>query len=231
MKRAVFAAAALFAAAAPASAQNLHGLDVQGLDPMEGEPQQLVVLIHGYTQTGQSMRPLAEALSARLIHAAIVYPDAPLEAQSGRSWYNFRGDDAEATRIAAREGVQELVAELADAFTIDPSNIAIVGFSQGGGVALGAATCAAPDYAAAVSIAGVINEVCDADAEGAKTSFLFVHSIDDPTVPLARGEAAVAMVNDAGYAAEMEAFEGDTHWPSADAIARVQDFVVEALTE
>lgn len=216
---------------APALTLKLADLGVQGADPRSGgAPKHLVVLLHGYTQSGaQAYAGVVANLAPRLPNAAFLFPNAPLPQGAGFSWYNFRGDDVEATKAAARDGVIAMVQKVADAYRIPADRIVIAGFSQGGGVALAAATCASPDYKAAVSLAGVVDYGCKKEG-GAAANLLFVHNRNDPTVPLARGEAGAESLRTLGYSVSgVEVFEGDRHWPAADGLKRFEDFVVAQL--
>ncbi len=204
-------------------------LGQQGMSPASGgEAKQLVVFFHGYTQRGEAMRPLAEALSERLPDAAFVFNDAPLTAGPGRSWYNFRGDDSAATKESARAAAAELVSRLSNSMRIPPSKIVTVGFSQGGGIAAQAATCITPGAAAYVSLAGVIETVCT-QTSAVSPDGLIVWNEGDPTVDRARIDAGIASLKAAGFSPQFETFAGDAHWPAPAALQRASDFIIAQL--
>lgn len=210
-------------------AKTLVELGQQGMAPASGEPaKQLVVFFHGYTQSGEAMRPLAEQLAAQLPDAAFVFNDAPLRAQRGHSWYNFRGDDSAATKEAARAAAAELVSKLSNEMRIPPSKIVTVGFSQGGGIAAQAATCVTPGAKAFVSLAGVIETVCTKTGAVAPNE-LIVWNEGDPTVGRERIDAGIAALKAAGHEPTLETYAGDGHWPAPPAIASALSFVVAQL--
>ncbi|MEZ5938211.1 MAG: hypothetical protein R3C52_08320 [Hyphomonadaceae bacterium] len=235
MKRIVAAASLAVLAAACAStepaappAPTIAALGHQGMDPAAGgAPQQLVVFFHGYTQSGEAMRPLATALAARLPNAAFVFDDAPLSAGNGHSWYNFRGDDSAATKKTAAENASKLVSDLANAYHIQPSNIVTVGFSQGGGVAVWGGTCLTNEVKAVVSLAGVVESACT--KQGAAPAILVVHNDADPTVKTPMIEAGMKAMQSAGYAPSLKQVSGDKHWPAPDGIKAAEDFIVAQL--
>ena len=45
--------------------------------PAKGEPEQLVLLLHGWGPDGRAMAPLAQALRLAHPQAAVLAPDAP----------------------------------------------------------------------------------------------------------------------------------------------------------
>lgn len=125
-----------------------------------GKARQLVVLLHGYGRSAILMEKLATAILAELPDAHIIMPEAP-EAmdrpsdESGnllrvpadvresdgapeRQWFDIRGDgEALRKRVAAvAVRMNEFIDNQRDMLGLKDSDIAIMGFSQGGGVAL-----------------------------------------------------------------------------------------------
>jgi predicted esterase len=232
----LFAAASLLALTAcqtPAPAappQTLASLGHQGLDPASGKaPKQLVVFFHGYTQKGEAMRPLAEAMARRLPDAAFVFDNGPITQGAGFSWYNFRSEDTPQTMAAGKTLVTDKVKALSAAYRVPPQNIVTIGFSQGGGMAFDAGACQSPDVKAVVSLAGVLESTCQKEASGSPASVLIVWNEGDPTVKKDRIDAFQSALKTAGYDSKLETFQGTTHWPAADGLKRAEDFVVAQL--
>jgi predicted esterase len=213
-------------AAPPAT---LASLGHQGLDPASGKaPKQLVVFFHGYTQKGEAMKPVAEALAARLPDAAFVFDNAPLTQGPGFSWYAFAGDTSASTKAASKALAIKTVADLSAAYHVPPQNIVAVGFSQGGGVATDAGICSTPNLKAVVSLAGVLESTCDKGASAAP-AILVVHNDNDPTVNQARIDAYRDALKAVGYNTQLETVSGTTHWPAADGLKKAEDFIVAQL--
>ncbi len=203
-------------------------LGFQGMDPASGKaPKQVVVMFHGYTQTGAAMKPVAEALAARLPDAAFVFNDAPLTARNGKSWYDFQGDNVASTKAAAKSLAVETVKKASDGLKVKPENIVVIGFSQGGGMAFDAGACSTPDVKAIVSLAGVLESTCPAEAK--KAAVLIVHNDQDPTVKQDRIDAFQAALKAAGYESTLDTVSGTSHWPAPDGIKKAEDFVVAQL--
>ncbi len=214
-----------------APAPTLASLGHQGMDPVSGNaPEQLVVFFHGYTQSGTAMKPLADAISSRLPNAAFVYNNGPLTQGRGYSWYDFRGENSASTKKAALDNAAALVSSLSNTYDVPTSKIVTVGFSQGGGVAAQAATCVSPATAAIVSLAGVIETVCDKTGD-VSPEILIVWNEGDPTVGRDRIDAGITALKEAGYAPSFDIVAGDTHWPSQTGLDHAVDFIVAQLSD
>ncbi len=114
--------------------------------PAQGDPEQLIVLLHGWGEDGRAMAPLAQALRAQFPQAAVLAPDAPGEAgagQGGRQWYGIRQLDPvtwPARVAAALEGLEPWVRAQQRRLRVAPAATALGGFSQGAILALELAT-------------------------------------------------------------------------------------------
>jgi phospholipase/carboxylesterase len=108
--------------------------------PGSGDPQQLILLLHGWGGRGSDMAPLAQALRAAFPQAAVIAPDAPQrmdgqrEDRSGRQWYSIRGLDAAnwPGRVAAvLPPLQAWVHAQQRRLGVGEAATALGGFSQG----------------------------------------------------------------------------------------------------
>ena len=229
MKRLAILAASSLAIAGAASAQTVASINHQGLDPASGKaPTQAVIMFHGYTQKGEAMKPVAEDLAKRLPNAVFIFDNAPTAAGQGFSWYNLRAEDPEG-RAAAKKIATGLVKTAEDTWKIKPENIVVVGFSQGGGIALDAGVCSTPNVKAVVSLAGVLESTCDKPKAGKDVPILIVRNDGDPLVKEERIVAFEDAVKKAGYSSKRETVTGTEHWPSPDGIKKAEDFIVGQL--
>jgi phospholipase/carboxylesterase len=233
MKRILMAAAvaAGLMAAGAASAQTVASIGDKGLDPASGKaPKQLVVFFHGYTQTGDAMKPVAEDLAKRLPDAVFVFNDGPMSVGQGKSWYVLRGADPDNTKAASKTLAVDTVKKAQAAFKIKPENTVVVGFSQGGGVAFDAGSCSTPDVKAIVSLAGILdNGDCAKEAAGTPATVLIVRNDNDPTVKIDMIQAFQDKLKTLGYESRLEQVSGTTHWPAPDGIKKAEDFIVAQL--
>lgn len=223
--------AAVGMGAGAAHAQKVADTGMQGLDPASGKaPKQVVVMFHGYTQSGAAMKPLAQELAKRLPDAAFIFNDGPMTANNGRSWYVLRGEDTDNTRGAVKQIAIDTVNKASDVLKVPHDKIVVVGFSQGGGVAFDAGSCVTPDVKAVVSLAGVIaNGDCAAETGGKAASVLIVHNDADPVVSADRIKTFQDTLKAKGYASTLEEVKGEAHWPSPDGIQKAEDFIVAQL--
>jgi phospholipase/carboxylesterase len=213
-----------------AATPTVASLGFQGMDPASGKaPKQLVIFFHGYTQKGEAMKPVAEALAKRLPDAAFIYNDGPLDAQQGKSWYVMRGEDTQNTKAAAKDLAVKTVTTAAKGLNVKPQNIVVVGFSQGGGMAFDAGACSSPDVKAIVSLAGVLETTCPKESKGTAAKVLIVRNDNDPLVKMDRIQAFQDALKTAGYESTLKQVSGTTHWPAEDGIKQAEDFIVAEL--
>jgi phospholipase/carboxylesterase len=225
----LLAALTMSVGASAASGPTVASLGFQGMDPASGKaPKQVVILFHGYTQKGEAMKPLAEALAKRLPDAAFIFNDAPLDAQQGKSWYVMRGEDTQNTKGAAKSLAVKTVKTAEEGLKVKPQNIVVVGFSQGGGVAFDAGACSSPDVKAIVSLAGVLESTCEKE-KGTPAKVLIVRNDNDPLVKMDRIQAFQDGLKAAGYDSKLEQVSGTTHWPAEDGLKKAEDFIVAEL--
>lgn len=219
--------------AGAASAQKVADLGFSGMDPQSGKaPKQVVIFFHGYTQTGAAMKPLADALAARLPDAAFIFNDGPLPQGNGKSWYVLRGEDTNNTKGAVKKIAVDTVTKASEGLKVPHDKIVVVGFSQGGGVAFDAGSCSTPDVKAVVSLAGVLTVGdCAKEASGEPASVLIVYNDGDPVVRPDRIQAFQEQASKDGYDAKLETLSGTTHWPVPKGLKLAQDFIVAQLSE
>ena len=114
--------------------------------PAQGDPEQLIVLLHGWGEDGSAMAPLAQALRAQFPQAAVLAPDAPDLAgagKGGRQWYGIRQLDPVSwpARVAAALVLLEpWLRAQQQRLRVAPAATALGGFSQGAILALELAT-------------------------------------------------------------------------------------------
>jgi phospholipase/carboxylesterase len=114
--------------------------------PLAGAAEQLIVLLHGWSDDAMTMAPLAQALRSAFPQAAVLVPESPLPCdrplrggRRGRQWYSIDG-------ITAANGVQRLEPVLArlvpwlrrqqQRLGVGEAATALGGFSQGAILAL-----------------------------------------------------------------------------------------------
>lgn len=126
-----------------------------------GKARRLVFLLHGVGMNGEVMRKTAQEISAEVPDALIVMPDAPEaydpppqrgesllrtphipgDGTNAQQWFHIGGDTATVRDKLAgiAERFNRFASALRDEHGLEDKDIAFMGFSQGGGVALYAA--------------------------------------------------------------------------------------------
>jgi len=107
----------------------------------QGQPQQLMLLFHGVGASADDMLPLGRALSEEFPDAFVVSVAAPADsgAQGGREWFSVRDIDEQnrpARVDAALPVFIETVRDWQRQAGVDTDAVALIGFSQGGIMAL-----------------------------------------------------------------------------------------------
>ncbi|MFG6475362.1 alpha/beta hydrolase [Microbacterium sp. P06] len=120
-------------------------------DPAERADRPLLVVLHGYGSDESDLFALAVHLPSEFVVAAVRAPLTPPFPAPGYSWYpieGLNGRDPDAVTAAA-----ERLIEWIDAAS-DAPLVGLLGFSQGGAVALQALRVAPERFAFAVNLSG-----------------------------------------------------------------------------
>ncbi len=161
-----------------------------------GKPRQLVVLLHGYGADGNDLIEIGRAWQGMLPDTAFVSPHAPRpcgQSPQGREWFplTFRNPDERWTGVNAAAPVlqQFLDAELARR-KLQPSALALVGFSQGTMMALHAGLRRDTAPAAIVGYSGMLVLPNDGPPDTvaaevkSKPPVLLIHGDQDDLIPV-----------------------------------------------
>ena len=155
-----------------------------------GEPDSLVVLLHGWGANGDDLIGLAPYLAPALPGTLFLSPNAPFPCDAnpmGLQWFSFE-DRSEARLL----GGLRLAGALLDAFLdeqlaeleLAPERLALVGFSQGTMLALHVAPRRAAQIAGVVGFSGALmSPALLAEELVTKPPLLLVHGDRDPVVP------------------------------------------------
>ena len=152
----------------------------------EGQAQQLMLLFHGVGSTAQDLAPLGRVLAAEFPAAFIVSVAAPTpsEAGGGRQWFSVLGisEENRPDRVAAAlpafiATVQHWQKEAG----VGTDAVALIGFSQGGIMALESTRDRPAIAGRVISIAGRFARLPTAPNAG--TTLHLFHGKLDPVIP------------------------------------------------
>jgi phospholipase/carboxylesterase len=190
----------------------------------DGPPGQLVLLFHSAGTGAEDMVPLGRALAEEFPSAFVVSIGAPAQPGGGHQWFSMLDIDEtnRAARVAAAiPGFVDTVRQWQREADVGTDAVALVGFSQGGEMAL-ESTRERPAIAGrVVSIGGRFTQL--PDAPNPDTTLHLLHGKLDPVIPyMATVEAAQHLVRiGADVTADVIPFVGH----------QINDDVVELLIE
>jgi phospholipase/carboxylesterase len=184
----------------------------------EGPHQATIVWLHGLGADGHDFESigaqlgLPEPLGVRFVlpHA----PRRPVTVNGGyvmRAWYDIAGSDL--NRLPDEAGIRESVQAVNRLIAreiengIRPDKIIVAGFSQGGVIALEAATRHPERVAGAIVLSGYLALPDQLPAAGPPLPIFMAHGTEDPIVPYALGQASSQVLRTKGYPVEWRSYE------------------------
>lgn len=201
-----------------------------------GKPEQLVVFLHGLGADGQDLIGLAPILAQVLPRALFVAPDAPQPcdmAPMGRQWFSLQERTDEMIAAGVRSAAPVLdafIARTLSANDLDPSRLALFGFSQGCMMALHVGLRLDEAPAAVLGYSGRLADAPTLPAEiRSRPPVLLVHGEDDPVVPYESLAQAEAGLKAAGIEPEVLSRPGLGHGIDEEGIRAGAAFLLRHL--
>lgn len=209
------------------------------LPARSGRTRSLVVLLHGFGSNGQAMLGLGNTLSAALPDTAFLAPDAPDPAPGrpgGRMWYTIPelgGSSAIEADLRLQTSARQLDAFLDDqlaAHGLPASAMALLGFSQGAGMAYEVAPRRRDQLAGVVAVAGRMKrkEALAAEARS-RPPFLILTGADDHLMATDETTETAAILAEVGILALRILMVDTGHGISDKGIAAGSDFLNSVL--
>jgi phospholipase/carboxylesterase len=174
-----------------------------GYDPAQAYP--LICCLHGYGANMEDLTGLAPVLDpAGYLH---VFPNAPLAAIDGadatmRAWYERGGNESREAVATALAALDRFVQEVLDRYRVATGQALLLGFSQGGAMALRYGL-AQPDLFAGIAVlSGSLRRLEDLQPHlpGLRSQPVFVaHGTEDSLVPAEYSRRLVAFLEGGGY--------------------------------
>lgn len=193
---------------------------LETIEVTTGESDLVVVVLHGRSMTGADLAPFAKSLGVR---GRFVFPDGPCEAPPGRSWWPVDSEvrlralaergplDLVALdppgRHAARAALRELLATFRDA------RIALVGFSQGGMLAMDYALGGEAPRVERLALLSASRIAFGGEASLAGLPVLVAHGTRDPELAFAAGQGLRDLAIAAGASVTWLPFDGPHEIP------------------
>lgn len=198
-----------------------------------GVPKQLVVFLHGYGSNGADLISLAPEFYAVLPEAHFVSPDAPYPFEGGIfgafQWYGLadRSDTGMLNNARKAEGIlNDFIDQQLARFKLKDKDLVVMGFSQGGMMAIHT-LCRRPLQAKAViSFSGYIAGLREFKKElKAKPPILVTHGTNDMIVPFEALNIMVDILANADINVTKHVSKGLGHGIDYECIESAQKFL------
>jgi len=174
-------------------------------------PQQLVILLHGYGSNCDDLITLAPELRTYLPNAKFISLNAPLPFENdpygdGRQWFSLIKRDSNSMYKGAAEAaewVKQYIAEISEKTAVPYNKIALIGFSQGSMLAMQTAYRLGTELGAVLCYSGMLikPELLSAEIVSRPPAML-IHGEEDQVLPSACLGMACKALEEAGVSVE-----------------------------
>lgn len=172
---------------------------------VEEKPYPLVVCLHGFGANMEDLTGLVSALDP--CGYLYVFPNGPLAAIDGadvsqRAWYERGGFESPEAVGFALQAFDGFVQEVLERYRVPAGKVVLLGFSQGGAVALRYGLPRPDRFAGIAVLSGSLRQVEDLrpDLPAARVQPIFVgHGTRDSLVPVELSHKLVAFLEGEGY--------------------------------
>ena len=166
-------------------------LDVTSVSPLsKNKPRQAIVLCHGYGGDGKDISVLAINWQRFLPDAIFLCPNAPeacADNPRGYQWFDLTSAKEEVIlerSLLAEEKLNTFLDQVFNNLQLEPSNLALVGFSQGCMIAIQVGLKKKEKINCLIGYSGkVINQKHLSDNIKSKPKILLMHGANDTIVP------------------------------------------------
>ena len=217
------------------------GLTGQKRPATSGQPDALVIFVHGYGADGNDLIGLADPLAPHLPNVTFLAPNAPDPCQNnpmGFQWFPvpwLDGSSQDAMAAAQAVSVKKLDAYLDEVMTsenIDASRVVLLGFSQGTMMSLHVGPRRAQQLAGIVGFSGRLLDPEKLEAETlTKPPILLIHGDKDDVVPFDSMPLAANALTGAGFTVYTHVSEGTAHGIAPDGLGLALQFIRQSLGE
>lgn len=183
-----------------------------------GKARRAVIILHGLGDSASGIMGLGEALRGAFPDTLFIAPNAPFPcdfAPFGYQWFSMQ----DMSQTAILKGVANAAAPLnsyidhvLETHTLQPENVALLGFSQGTMMSLYVAPRRAEPLAGVLGYSGALigGETLGHECKS-KLPIMLIHGTHDDVVPFQAMEHAVIGLQRAGLEADSLACPGLTH--------------------
>lgn len=196
--------------------------------PNQGNPDYLLVMLHGWGANYQDFVPFAKMLN--LPNFGYLFPNAPFQhfqVPEGRAWYALETKDFSGLS-QSRELLLTWLNSLETSTGVALERTILAGFSQGGAMTLDVGLTL--PLAAACSFSGYLHYQPEAQSVKSFPPTLIIHGQYDPVVPLEAAQKARAELSKIGVSVQYQEFPM-AHEVQEPAIAIFKQFILEQVAD
>ena len=194
-------------------------LDVTSVAPLsKNKPQQAIILCHGYGGDGKDISSLAINWRRFLPDAIFLCPNAPeicTVNPQGYQWFDLTSEEEEVIlekSLMAEEKLNTFLDQVFDNFQLEPTNLALVGFSQGCMVSIQVGLKKKEQINCIIGYSGkVINQKHLSNNINSKPKIFLMHGENDTIVPPTHLLEAKEYLNKCGLKIKTKLFKNCDH--------------------
>ena len=194
-------------------------LDVTSVTPLsKNKPRQGVILCHGYGGDGKDISSLAINWQRFLPDAIFLCPNAPEVCTvnpQGYQWFDLTSEKEEVIlekSLMAEEKLNTFLDQVFDNFQLEPTNLALVGFSQGSMISIQVGLKKKEQINCIIGYSGkVINQKHLSNNINSKPKIFLMHGANDTIVPSTHLLEAKEYLNKCGLKIKIKLFKNCDH--------------------
>jgi len=196
-----------------------YTLDVTSVTPLsKNKPRQGIILCHGYGGDGKDISSLAINWRRFLPDAIFLCPNAPeicTVNPQGYQWFDLTSEEEEVIlekSLMAEEKLNTFLDQVFDNFQLEPTNLALVGFSQGCMVSIQVGLKKKEQINCIIGYSGkVINQKHLSNNINSKPKIFLMHGENDTIVPPTHLLEAKDYLNKCGLKIKTKLFKNCDH--------------------
>ncbi len=174
----------------------------------------VLFMFHGYGSDENDLFSFASELAEELFIISVRAP-YPMQPQ-GNAWYAIYFDDAQgkfsddAQAIESRDTIANFIDEAISAYHLDPTNVTLLGFSQGTILSYAVALSYPKKVTNVIALSGYLNEAILKDDytenDFSKLNIYCSHGSVDQVIPVEWARKAPVKLNDLGIKTSLQEF-------------------------